>query len=387
MADGEPAALDRALDRAAEILAAAKAPAILGAGATIEAQRGVVAIADRIGASLGDGGSKLAAFQRIGTISATFGEIRDRADLIVLDSISWLKILPRFRERFIDPPGRFIPEGRAGRIIIVFRHPNEGSLFHENLGVVPDLIVDVEMLSTTYTSLRAILVGAKLDPEAVASSTGASLTSLTDLVDRLRGAKYGVLIHGIDSGEEAAAALVRDLNRFTRFVAFVPTPGNPTEGAAESVLTWQAGVTGDVDFALGHPRHLPGEGTAGRINGGEADAVLFVGDIDRLDGPWIDDLVLELPRVIVGPLGLQTADVDKAGWTPSSERRSLLATSDVVIPTARAGIGEGGTVARIDGVMLPLRPPFPGQLPTQAEVLSAIDARLATMKTRQDPAR
>ncbi len=385
---GRSVSVDAAVARAAEILAASRAPVILGSGATIEAQRAVVAIADRIGASLGEGGVKLAAFQRIGAISATFGEIRDRADLIVFDSIQWLRVLPRFRERFIDAPGRFVPEGRLGRTIVVLRDPHHGSLIDGDPGVAPDLLVDVTNPAIAYASLRAILDGVTLDPDAVVASSGASLTALIDLANRLKRAKYGVMVVGVDSrhtaDDESPGALIRDLNRFTRFVGFRPTTGHATESTAGSVLAWQAGVAGDVDFALGYPRHLPLEEIYDRINSGEADAVLFVGDIDRLDGPLLDDTVLELPRVVVGPVSSQTEDWDKAGWTPSPERRALLATSDVVIATARAGLDEGGTVARIDGVMLPLRPPFPGRRPTQAETLRAIDARLAMMKPRKD---
>jgi formylmethanofuran dehydrogenase subunit B len=385
------ASLDVAVGRAAEVLAAARAPVILGSGATIEAQRAVVAIADRIGAALGDEGPKLAAFQRIGAVSATFGEIRDRADLIVLGSINALNALPRFRERFIDATGRFVPEGRPGRTIVVFGHRDSRLLSEDDLGLIPDLFVDVKSTTIACASLRAILVGATLDPDAVEATTGTTLQALVDLADRLKRAKYGVFILELHSPHaakvEAASALIRDLNRFTRFVGFRPTAGNTTEGTAESVLAWQAGIADDVDFSLGYPRHLPREEIYDRINGGGSDALLFVGDIDRLGGPLLDDTVLQLPRIIVGPISSQTEDWDKAGWTPSPERRALLATSDVVIPTARAGIDEGGTAARIDGVMLPLRPPFLGRRPTQAEILRALDARLAVMKPREDPAR
>jgi formylmethanofuran dehydrogenase subunit B len=388
---GRSACLDEVVGRAAEVLAASRSPVIVGSGSTVEAQRAVVAIADRIGAALGDEGPKLAAFQRIGAVSATLGEIRDRADLIVFDSMTWMRSLPRFRERFIDAPGRFVPEGRPGRTIVVFGHRNQGLLSDVDLGLTPDLIVDVNNRAIAYASLRAILDGATLDPDAVEARSGATLQALIDLADRLKRARYGVFVLGVRSpyaaDAEAASALIRDLNRFTRFVGLQPTAGNPTEAMAGSVLAWQTGVAGAVDFALGYPRHLPLEETYDRINDGEADTVFFVGDIDRLDGRLLDDTILQLPRVVVGPISSRADDWDKAGWVPSPERRTLLATSDVLIPTARAGIDEGGTVARIDGVILPLRPPFPGRRPSQAEILRAIDARLAVMKLRKDPAR
>ena len=277
---GNPSTLDRALDRAAEVLSAARAPVVLGLGATIEARRAAVAIADRVGAAIGAFSRRpapLAAFQRLGTVAATLGEIRDRADLIVFDGPGWPGGLPRFLERFVDAPGLFVPEGRAGRTVIVLREPAGGFLFDDEWTSPPDLLLDIpSSRATTYATLRGLVNGMTIDPAAFEAATGAALGPLADLADRFKRATYGVLMH--DAGTpwaadaEAPAALVRDLNQFTRFVGLGPDEGDP-------VLTWQAGAAGDVDFALGHPRHLPGEDVIGRIKGGEADAVLLVGEI------------------------------------------------------------------------------------------------------------
>jgi formylmethanofuran dehydrogenase subunit B len=217
------------------------------------------------------------------------------------------------------------------------------------------------------------------------------LSLYADLADRLKRARYGVLIHGTGSpwaaDVEAALALVRDLNRFTRFVALSPA-FLAEESGAEAVLAWQAGAAGNVDFAVGRPRHLAHEGVVGRIKGGEADAVLLIGDIGYLSGFWIDEATLgAIPRVVVGTASSEEEWTGHPDWNPCLDRRKRLLEADAFLPTARAAIDEGGTVARFDGVMLPLRPPFSGRRPTQAEVLRAIDSRLATRQTRQDSIR
>lgn len=392
MIAGRPATPDRTLDRAAEVLAGARAPVVLGLGTTVEAHRAAVAIADRIGAAiepLFDGPADLATFQRLGTVSATLGEIRDRADLVIFDAPDWPENLPRFFERFVDPPGRFVAGGRAGRTIVVLRGPDEGEPSDGALDAKPDLIVETPARrSPTYSILRALVDGVAFDPGEFEAMTGTPLDRLVDLAGRLKRAGYGVLIHGrsryASADAPAALALVRDLNRFTRFVALSPTVSASRSGGA--ALAWQAGAAGAVDFALGHPRHLPREGVVGRLHRREVDAALLVGDVC-----YPSELLIEayeaalgaIPKVFIGPIMPE----EREGGGPTLRLRRSLLESDAFLPTARPGIDEGGTVARFDGVMLPLRPPFSGRRPSQADALRAIDARLAASQTRRDPAR
>src|SRR4051794_2959655 len=87
--DGQPAEQAEAIERAAEILRAASAPVLWGlSGTTVEAVSSALAIADRIGAVVdlagsAEGAARLAAFQRVGQVSASLGEVKDRADLVV----------------------------------------------------------------------------------------------------------------------------------------------------------------------------------------------------------------------------------------------------------------------------------------------------------------
>jgi len=388
---GRPADLEAAMGRAAQILADARAAVVLGLGAaTIEAQRHAVAIADRIGAVVGgtaEGRAGLAAYQRVGMVGATLGEVRDRADLVVYASESWPRALPRLVERFIDPPGRFVPEGRAGRTVVRLGEPAASAAPGEADDDPVDLTVsyrrsdDVKILLT----LRALLDGASLDPAAVERSTGVPLKDLGDLADRMKRARYGAVFVApscrSSAADEAMLMLVRDLNRFTRFVAVRPTRDGANVAGAASVLAWQAGAAGDVDFALGYPRHLPREGAIERLERGEADAALLVGEIDGLGETSVATARLAaIPRVAILPDA--RSSVDEGGR--SMPVRDSLANSDVFIPTARPAIDEAGTVARFDGVMLPLRPPFPGRRVSQVEVLRGIEDRI---RARQDARR
>ena len=115
--DGHPARWDDAIDRAARILAEAGYPLILGlAATTCEAQRAAVSLADRVGACLdiGAGTESINALQRAGEVTCTLGEIKNRADLIVVWGADPLESHPRLFSRYaLDPPGAFAPEAGA----------------------------------------------------------------------------------------------------------------------------------------------------------------------------------------------------------------------------------------------------------------------------------
>ena len=81
--DDQEVAFDEAVDAAAAILRQARAPLVYGLERTsCEAQRRAVALAEAFGAVI-DSGAAPFAFQAIGSSTATFGEIRDRAELVV----------------------------------------------------------------------------------------------------------------------------------------------------------------------------------------------------------------------------------------------------------------------------------------------------------------
>jgi formylmethanofuran dehydrogenase subunit B len=367
--EGQPAALDEAIDRATEILRAAKAPMIWGLkGTTIEAVASALAIADRIGAVIDLAGphfadsARLAAFQRVGLVSASLGEVKDRADVVVFWGVDPLVTHPRHWQRYsVEPRGRFIPEGRAGRfVIVVDAEPSETSR-------AADLFVriDPDRETEAIEVLRALIRGVALDTDRTDRSARVPLASLEALANRLLGARYGALFWGPSLDRPAVEPLfrlVRDLNGNRRFVALELGEARNGSGAS-SVLSWQAGAPGSLDFGLGYPRHLPGEATLlDRMNHGEADVVVIVADdpgkMTSID--WVTTGLENVDVIVIAP-------GPTPGWTRSPR---------VTIDVARPGIEAGGTVGRVDGVMLPLRPAIASGLPTDRDVLDAIRGRL-----------
>lgn len=373
--DGRPASFEQAVERAVSILAAARSPIVLGlGGATCEAQRAAVALADRLGACIDSPGARgdspsTTALQAVGEVTCTLGEIKNRADLVVVWGADPAVSHPRLFERHVlEPMGLFVPAGRAGRYCIVVDDTETESVqtaADEWIALRPGAHFEA------LWSLRAMLRGADLDPEAIERSTGVPLSRWRSLVDRMKGARYGVLVYGpersVDAGGPsvalAAHAFVRELNAHTRFVV-LPLGGPGNNHGAGQVLAWQTGYPGAISLAGGFPRYGPGEFTASALLArGEADAALVVsGNLrELLDDPARAGLA-RIPLIVLG-----SHDVE-SGLAPAVEFR-----------TPDLGSRTRGTVFRMDGVALPLRPVLPTSRPFAEEVLRAIERRLETI--------
>jgi len=102
--DGAPAAPGDAIARAASILVASTRPLFAGLGTDVAGARAVLALADRIGATVDHMGSaalmrNVLALQSNGWITTTFAEVRNRADLIIIAGTNVVGRFPRFFER------------------------------------------------------------------------------------------------------------------------------------------------------------------------------------------------------------------------------------------------------------------------------------------------
>jgi formylmethanofuran dehydrogenase subunit B len=365
--DGRPADRDEAIARAAEILGGARSPVVWGlSGSTVEGVASALAIADRIGAVVDlagstEGASRLSAFQRVGQVSASLGEVKDRADLVIFWGVDPLATHPRHWERYsVEPRGRFVPEGRAGRFVIVVNAgPSETSR-------AADLFVPVasDRQVEALEVLRALVRGVAIDPDCATHSAGLPFPTLEGLAALMKAAHYGAVFFGPGLGgsraSEALLRLVRDLNEGRRFVGLeLGGPGN--HPGASSVLAWQAGAPSAVDFGLGHPRHLPREATlVDRLKSGEVDAVLIVAN----------DPAGELPPDALAQLtGIPSILIAPGATAPGR-------SASVAFDVARPGLEVGGTVARVDGVMLPLRSAIDSGLPSDRDVLNEIRVHL-----------
>ncbi len=352
--DGREADFADAVEAAAAILGEARLPLVCGLGETdCESQRAAVALADALGAVIDPSdGAAGAASQAIGVSTGTFGDVRDRADVVVVwraDPVtSNPRLLPRLR---LDRAGR--PAGRTLIVVDAQRSATAGEA-DEFIELSPEL--DFEALWT----LRALVRDVRLDRDVAARLP---LDAFEQLVGRLRATRYGAVLHAPAGYPNpfALLALVRDLAR-TAHVVTLPLRHEGNSRGAEDVLAWQTGYPAGVSFARGHPRAHPGEfSAAGLLERGEPDAALIVGfDALRRLPPRAADHLRRIPMVVVEPRATETASAAR-----------------VAFATAAAGVQREGTAHRMDGVPVSLRAPLASDRVGDGEVLAAIQARIA----------
>ena len=353
--DGREVDFADAVEASAAILGEARLPLVCGLGQTdCESQRAAVALAEAIGGVIDpvEDGAAGAASEAIGLSTATFGDLRDRAELVVVWREDPVASNPRLLPRLcLDRAGR-----ATGRTLVVVDAQRTATADEadEFLELAPEL--DFEAL----WAVRALVRDVPLDRDLAARLP---LDALEQLAGRLRACEYGAVLHGpaVYVNALALLALVRDLARVAHVVALPLRRGGNARGA-EDVLAWQTGYPAAVSFTRGHPRARPGEfSAAGLLEREEADAALIVGfdALGHLPSPAADHL-RRIPAIVVDPRATDTA-----------------AAARVAFATAAAGVQREGTIHRMDGVPLTLRAPLASERPGDGDVLAAIEARIA----------
>ena len=368
--DGQEATTEEGIEVAAQILANSRFPVVYGlSDTTCEAQRQAVAIADMIGANLDTTtsvchGPSGIAFQGVGESTATLGEIKNRADLVIYWGGNPAESHPRHFTRYaVTPKGMYTPNGKKDRTVVlvdVRRTPS---------APVADIFIQVKPKSDfeVLWALRALVKGRRVDP-SIEERTGVPLATLEDLAERMKNCRFGVLFFGMgltmnrgrhfNSG--ALLALATDLNDYTHFVA-KPVRGHGNVTGADNVVSWQTGFPFAVNFSRGYPRFNPGEFTSvDLLVRGEADAALIIASDPASNFPKAAiEHMHNIPVIALDPKPTHTTQLAKVAFT-----------------TATYGINVPGTVYRMDDVPITLRPAFESPYPSDEEILTAIKERV-----------
>ena len=354
LVDGRDAEDQAAMAAVARLLRGAKRPLVyLAPGLSCEAQRLAVGLADWCRAALDNVSSStvaesVLASQEIGRATATLGEVRNRADTIVLWDVDAARY-PRLAERYaLDPAGLDVPDGRRGRRVISVAVRGVGwPDADRHVPVAPvDEVATLEVLAALLSGVTG------RTGEGQAWSVGSALADLL-----LQGRYIAILVDAEPKGPPshpgrgaAVWRLSHALNDRTRGAAIALRAGGNRTGA-ESVMTAHTGFPMAVDFAGGAPRYRPhnrAENTA--------DGVLLVGDATALVSAQLATIAAAR-HAVIGP---------GASGGP-------LANGVAAIDTARAGVHEGGSALRLDDVPLPLRGFLSGP-PAAADLLARLTA-------------
>jgi len=360
--------LDKALDRASEILINSKYPLIFGLSSTdVETNKYAIELAELLhgvvdNTSVFCHGPTALAVQEVGTVRCTFGVVINLADLVIFWGCNPLEAHVNHIARNVLREGKFIKGRRERKVVVV----DVRKIPTANLA---DLFIQVEP-GRDYELLTALRMAIKdLDIE-VPTIAGVPREKVLELAEIMRTAKYGVIFFGVGltmTGVKyrnlvAVIRLIQELNEWTKF-AIIPMRGHYNVAGANQVSLWTTCYPYAVDYARGFPRMVIGVTSAtDLLANGDVDTALIIAS----------DPVAHLPRKAVEHLSKIPVIVIDTKWSLTTS------FADVIIPGAYVGIECEGTAYRIDEVSIQLKKivdPPPGVLP-DSEVLKRLIDRI-----------
>ena len=359
---GKPANLAAAAAAAARLLAASRRPLLGGLATDVAGIRAATRLASRCGGVLDHMNSAAGirntlVLQDGGWITTTLSEVRNRADLLIVAGGDVESRFPRLFERTIAATDTLFDEQRRCEVVFLGKGPAApGS------GPKPEVIAaDVTRLAEGFGLLRMLLAGRPVRTDAAA---GIALPVWQQLADRMKAARYGVVVWAAADFDfphaeltvQALVELVKDLNQHTRF-AGLPLGGSDGDLTADAVSLWQTGFGMRTGFGQGIPEHDSYHFSASRLlETGETDALLWVSSFQVGRTPP----ATAIPTIVLGRAGMRF------------EREPA-----VFIPVGTPGVDHPGHLFRADRVVaLPLKRVRQRSLPSVAEALVAIEAAL-----------
>jgi formylmethanofuran dehydrogenase subunit B len=355
--DGAPVDLDAAAEAAARLLREARAPLFYGLAADLHGIRALIGLAERVGGTVDHVNSSgllanAAVARASGWVTATFGEVANRADLILIVGGDPGRNFPRFHERLV---ANATPLYRTSAPAVAYLGPRAEAPDAAGLTafVAPDDLLDA------LGFLAAMLRGRAppRTPERFAE------LPLATIAEHLSAARYGAIVWDIsafapDEAEQAVellASMLRELNVKTRCVG-LPLGGSENGLGAMQAALWQSGWPLRLGFAGGAPQHDPW-----RFNGRRQ---IEANDTDLL--VWVATLAAEAPPPTAAPVIAIIAD-----------DVSLPVPVAVEIRVGIPAIDHDGAIFRSDTVIaLPLQATRPSDRPRVTDAARAILAAL-----------
>lgn len=361
--NGKEVELNEAISYAASLLRNTNYPVIGGCATDVNGMRGLLALADRTGAvvdnmNFNNARKNILALQDSGWMNTTLAEVKNRCDLLLIVGADLEGFAPRFFEKYLWNEAMFL-ENTSNRDIIYLGTKPSGNASTSPTGKAAQVFeCENESLPEVVAVLRALVKGQPIHAENVA---GISIADLTEMADKLKTAKYGVVTWAAGALNYSHAELtvqtisemVKDVNQTTRCSGF-PLGGKEGDQTANQVCGWTTGYAARVSFAKGYPEYDPFLfETNELLNNGEADALVWVNAFNAQANPPQTNV----PTIVVA----------RSGMTFEKE-------PDVFIPVGTPAIDHAGHAFRLDNVVaIRLKKLRDSNLPSTAEVLNAIE--------------
>ncbi len=361
--NGKEVGLNEAISHAASLLKNTNFPLIGGCATDVNGMRGLLALADRVGAvvdnaNFNNARKNILALQDSGWMNTTLAEVKNRCDVLLIIGTDLEGFAPRFFEKYLWNEAMFLENTSNRDIIYLGTKPSGVASTSPNGKTAQIFECANENLPEVVTVLRALVKGQPIQAENVA---GIPVANLKEIAEKLKNAKYGVITWAAGSLNYSHAELtvqtisemIKNLNETTRCSGF-PLGGKEGDQTANQVCGWTSGYAARVSFAKGYPEYDPFLfETNELLNNGEADALIWVNSFNAGAKP---------PKT-----SLPTIVVARSGMTFEKE-------PDVFIPVGTPGIDHTGHAYRLDNVVaIRLKKLRDSGLPSTAEVLNAIE--------------
>lgn len=349
MIAGKPVSLADALERVAELIAAAQSPLIAGLSTDLAGFRAAYPFAQKIKAEMMHMNVQSSlrntkVLQSTGWQTTTLTEVKNRADMIVLIGTDVVSHNPRFFERAVWVDDAMFTDPSARKIVYLGGDDLDIAPGVSPVGVQPTVMpCAAKDLPEVTAALRALLQGKTLKVDAIA---GVAVSALDQLVVQLKQAKYAVLVWVAKDLDFPHAELT--IQNITESVVIL----NQHSRAMGLAL---GGSDGDTTVNYAHT-WLDGL-TLGEHTLDTHDLVI-----------WVNSFSPDKPAPIVNKPVIVFGHPDTVFNTPP----------DVFIPVATPGLDAAGTLFRVDSsVVLPLKKVRESTFPTLSAVIQQLEAQLA----------
>ena len=366
--NGKEVHLDIAIAAAAALLKDTHLPVIGGCATDVNGMRGLLALADRVGAVVDNmnftgARNNFLALQDSGWMNTTLAEVKNRCDLLVVVGTDLEAFAPRFFERYLwNEEAMFLDDTSAREVIYLGKSPS-GSASTSPTGKQAQLLpCATEDLPDVIAVLRALVKGQPITATAVC---GIAVADLLALADKFKAASYSVVTWAAAALTYAQAELtvqqlsemIKDLNNQNTRCSGLPLAGKEGDQTANQVCGWTTGYPARTRFSAGFPEYDPFlNDTKLLLANGEADALVWVQAFNSKSVPP----ETTLPTIVIARSGMV--------FTKEPE---------VFIPVGTPGIDHVGHAYRMDNVVaIRLKKLRESGLPSTAEVLNAIEQAL-----------
>lgn len=361
---GKTTDLDSAIKAAAAILAQSKAPLIAGLGTEVQGMRTIMRLAAASNATLDHMHSESSVrntltMQNGGWLTTTLSEVKNRADVVLAIGTDIATSHPRFFEKLVwDSVSLFDQPAPEVVYLGVSAEKAQGGTSPEGK-LATTIGNDVNQVPEIVNALNALLLNKKINAETVG---GAAVATLQALVEKLKAAKYAVVVWSASSFKfshaeltiQSIVQLVNQLNETTR-AAGLPLNSGDGDSSVNNTSTWLSGYPTRNRFVDGKPEYDNYHfSTQKQLQ--NSDALVWVSNFNPVSAPQTT-----LPTIVIGH--------------PDTKFER---TPDVFIPVGIPGVDHAGSMFRMDSsITLPLKKLRNNELPNLSEVITKIEAELA----------